>query len=124
MSKLQELKQLVGTSALTAITAQNTKGVEAVQGVDPDLLEAQINACWQDIPPAAFKTGMLYSKDLILAVIKALEQNYGTRSDAFVPCETRCAIASMRSSADARNQSCLIRSWSRPLGILSCRKMR
>ena len=66
---------LPGTSAITAITAQNTLGVNAVQGIDPNVLEAQIKACWDDIPPRAFKSGMLYSKEIILALVRALQRN-------------------------------------------------
>ncbi|KAK9898045.1 hypothetical protein P389DRAFT_152020 [Cystobasidium minutum MCA 4210] len=64
-----------GTSAITAITAQNTRGVDAVQGISPDMLSAQINSLFADIPPAAIKTGMLYSAENIEAVVKALEAN-------------------------------------------------
>jgi hydroxymethylpyrimidine/phosphomethylpyrimidine kinase len=49
-----------GTSAITAITAQNTCGVSAVQGIDPDVVAAQIRAVVTDIGVGATKTGMLF----------------------------------------------------------------
>ncbi|MEM8799602.1 MAG: bifunctional hydroxymethylpyrimidine kinase/phosphomethylpyrimidine kinase [Pseudomonadota bacterium] len=46
-------------TALTAITAQNTTGVAAVEVVSPRFLEAQLNAILSDFSVAAMKTGML-----------------------------------------------------------------
>ena len=54
-----------GTSAITAITAQNTCGVDAVQAVDADVVAAQIRTVASDIPIGAAKTGMLFSTDII-----------------------------------------------------------
>ena len=48
-----------GTSAITAVTAQNTKGVSAWEAVSPGLVRAQIDSVADDLPPAAFKSGML-----------------------------------------------------------------
>ena len=48
-----------GTSALTAITAQNTLGVSAVHPIPVDVVRAQIDAVADDLPPAAIKTGQL-----------------------------------------------------------------
>jgi len=50
-----------GTSAVTAITAQNTVGVRAVEEVSPALVAAQIDAVLEDIGADAVKTGMLSS---------------------------------------------------------------
>ena len=47
------------TTALTAITAQNTLGVSKVQTLDPDLVEAQVRSVTSDFDVAATKTGML-----------------------------------------------------------------
>jgi len=49
-----------GMSAITAITAQNTCGVSAVQGIDPEVVAAQIRAVVTDIGVGAAKTGMLF----------------------------------------------------------------
>ena len=62
-----------GTSALTAITAQNTVGVTAVHAVPIDVVAAQIDAVLTDIRPDAIKIGMLFSPDLIETVEGALE---------------------------------------------------
>ncbi len=48
-----------GTSAVTAITAQNTVGVRAVEEAPPALVAAQIDAVLEDIGADAAKTGML-----------------------------------------------------------------
>ncbi|WP_299841890.1 bifunctional hydroxymethylpyrimidine kinase/phosphomethylpyrimidine kinase [uncultured Jannaschia sp.] len=62
-----------GTSAITAITAQNTRGVLAVEAVSPALVAAQIDAVLTDIPPRAIKIGMLASPEIIDAVATALD---------------------------------------------------
>jgi len=62
-----------GTSAITALTAQNTTGVEAVMVVPPDMIVAQVNAVASDIDIDAAKVGMLADEATIEAVIDALE---------------------------------------------------
>lgn len=62
-----------GTSAVTAITAQNTRGVFAVEAVSPPGVAAQIAAVLDDIPPQAIKLGMLASSGIVVAVAAALE---------------------------------------------------
>jgi hydroxymethylpyrimidine/phosphomethylpyrimidine kinase len=62
---------LHGTSALTAITAQNSVGVAAWAAVDPSLVVAQVEAVATDMPVAATKTGMLGSAAVIAAVAEA-----------------------------------------------------
>ncbi len=62
---------LLGTSAVTAITAQNTRGVNAWEAVSPALVAAQIDAVLDDLPVAAAKTGMLANQAVIEAVIEA-----------------------------------------------------
>lgn len=57
-----------GTSAITAITAQNTKAVTAVQGINPEVVAAQLNAVLDDFPVAAAKTGMLFSVEIISVI--------------------------------------------------------
>lgn len=61
-----------GTSAITAITAQNTTGVRGILPVDPALLKAQILAVLEDIGADAVKIGMLGSADAARAVEEAL----------------------------------------------------
>src|SRR5579884_2278031 len=57
-----------GLSAITAITAQNTLGVRAVEELPPALVEAQIDAVMEDIGADAAKTGMLASPAILEAV--------------------------------------------------------
>src|SRR5947199_956316 len=57
-----------GTSALTAITAQNSLGVRAVYELPPEIVAAQIDAVVEDFGADAVKTGMLANSALIRAV--------------------------------------------------------
>nr|WP_316643493.1 bifunctional hydroxymethylpyrimidine kinase/phosphomethylpyrimidine kinase [uncultured Roseateles sp.] len=50
-----------GCSAVSAITAQNSLTVQQIQAVAPELLDAQLQALSEDLPPAAIKCGMLGS---------------------------------------------------------------
>ena len=68
-----------GTSAITAVTAQNTLGVTAVQEVDLDVIAAQIDAVVEDMYPVAVKTGMLSSPEIVrLVAAKANEYGWQT----------------------------------------------
>lgn len=64
-----------GMSAITAITAQNTTGVTAIQEVDAKIVRAQIDAVVEDIGVDAAKTGMLYSSKVIEAVAEEVEEH-------------------------------------------------
>jgi len=57
-----------GTTALTAVTAQNTVGVRAMTALSPDLVAAQIDAVLEDIGADAAKTGMLADASIIKTV--------------------------------------------------------
>lgn len=63
-----------GTSALTAVTAQNTMGVHAVQPIETDIVTAQIEAVLNDFSVGAAKTGMLFSAEIIEAVATTLSR--------------------------------------------------
>jgi hydroxymethylpyrimidine/phosphomethylpyrimidine kinase len=63
-----------GTSAITAITAQNTLGVTAWEAVSTPLVIAQIEAVAADIGADAVKTGMLANAGIVRAVAEALER--------------------------------------------------
>lgn len=52
-------------SAVTALTAQNTRGVTAIQEVEPEFLAKQLDAVFSDIRPDAVKIGMVSSAELI-----------------------------------------------------------
>ena len=64
------------SSAITAITAQNTLGVDAVHPVPLDILAAQIDAVLSDIGTDAIKIGMLHSAEVVSLVADKIEQ-YG-----------------------------------------------
>jgi hydroxymethylpyrimidine/phosphomethylpyrimidine kinase len=57
-----------GTSAITAITAQNTLGITVWEALSPELVRAQIEAVASDLLPAAVKSGMLANRDIIAVV--------------------------------------------------------
>jgi hydroxymethylpyrimidine/phosphomethylpyrimidine kinase len=61
-----------GMTAITAITAQNTVGVEAVETVSPRLVVAQVRAVAEDIGVDAVKIGMLGTVEMVDAVVDAL----------------------------------------------------
>lgn len=55
-------------TALTALTVQDTVGVESIYPVDPELLERQARVLLEDMPVAAFKIGVLGSLENVVAV--------------------------------------------------------
>jgi hydroxymethylpyrimidine/phosphomethylpyrimidine kinase len=61
-----------GMTAITAITAQNTVGVEAVQAISPRVIVAQVMAVAEDIGVDAVKIGMLGTAETVGAVVEAL----------------------------------------------------
>ncbi len=63
-----------GTSAITAITAQNTLGVTAVAEVPVEVINDQIDAVVSDIGVDAAKTGMLSSVEIVKCVAEAVER--------------------------------------------------
>jgi hydroxymethylpyrimidine/phosphomethylpyrimidine kinase len=63
-----------GTSAITAITAQNTVGVRSIQKIEPDVVADQIRAVADDLKPAAAKTGMLADAPIIEAVASTIRE--------------------------------------------------
>lgn len=65
-----------GMTAITAITAQNTLGVQALQTLAPELLRAQIDSVVSDIGVDAVKIGMLHSPEAVRVVAQAVRQ-YG-----------------------------------------------
>ena len=69
-----------GTTAITAITAQNTTGIYRVSPVDPDMVRAQVEAVTSDLEPRAMKSGMLANAAIVHAVATAIR---GYRPEAF-----------------------------------------
>jgi hydroxymethylpyrimidine/phosphomethylpyrimidine kinase len=68
--------KVYGMAVITALTAQNTVGVNAVLDVSPEFVSLQLDAVLSDIAPAAVKTGMLANTAIIEVVAGKLRQ-YG-----------------------------------------------
>jgi len=68
-----------GLSVITAITAQNTLGVTAIQDIDLQIIEAQIDAVLSDIGADSVKIGMLASPEIVQLVAKSLRKHGVTR---------------------------------------------
>ena len=62
------------TTALTAVTAQNTRGVSAVWAMEADVVEAQVRAVVDDFEVRATKTGMLASPEIVERVAALAHQ--------------------------------------------------
>ena len=70
--KTMTMNGVYAMSAITALTAQNTTGVRAIQESTPDFLKQQIDAVFEDIYPDAVKIGMVASSELICVIADAL----------------------------------------------------
>ena len=70
--KVFERFGVFGTSVVTAITAQNTRGVSGWSAVDAVLVRAQLDAVATDLRPAAIKSGMLADERVIGAVASGI----------------------------------------------------
>jgi hydroxymethylpyrimidine/phosphomethylpyrimidine kinase len=64
-----------GSTAIVALTAQNTLGVTAVHEVPPEFVRAQLEAVFDDIGVDAAKTGMLFSRPVIEAVAGFIQEH-------------------------------------------------
>ena len=60
---------------LTAVTAQNTRGVTAIHGVPPQMLRDQIDAVIGDIGAHAVKIGMLHAPEIVEVVAEAIDRH-------------------------------------------------
>ena len=76
--KTMTMNGVYAMSAITALTAQNTTGVRAIQESTPEFLAQQIDAVFEDIFPDAVKIGMVSSAPLIEVIAEKLRQ-YGAR---------------------------------------------
>jgi hydroxymethylpyrimidine/phosphomethylpyrimidine kinase len=65
-----------GMSAITALTAQNTIGVQGVHSVPVEFIRLQMKSVLSDIGADAAKTGMLATPEIVLAVAEELKQNH------------------------------------------------
>ncbi|MBT2689707.1 bifunctional hydroxymethylpyrimidine kinase/phosphomethylpyrimidine kinase [Bacillus sp. ISL-47] len=71
LKTFQELG-VFGMSALTAVTAQNTKGVQGVYPMTAEAVVAQIQSIGEDLVPDAVKTGMLFNAEIIEGVSREI----------------------------------------------------
>ncbi|AZK48482.1 bifunctional hydroxymethylpyrimidine kinase/phosphomethylpyrimidine kinase [Paenibacillus lentus] len=74
LKTFQEL-DVFGMSAITAITVQNTLGVQGVYPLPPEATAEQIDAVGTDLGVDALKTGMLFSADIIEAVAGRIREH-------------------------------------------------
>ena len=70
--KTMTMNGVYAMSAITALTAQNTTGVRAIQDSTPEFLKEQIDAVFEDIYPDAVKIGMVSSAQLIRVIAERL----------------------------------------------------
>ncbi len=70
--KTMTMNGVYAMSAITALTAQNTAGVRAIQESTPDFLKQQLDAVFEDIFPDAVKIGMVASSELICVIADRL----------------------------------------------------
>ena len=71
--KTMTMNGVYAMSVITALTAQNTTGVRAIQESTPEFLKQQIDAIFQDIYPDAVKIGMVASSELICVIADRLK---------------------------------------------------
>ncbi len=72
--KTFEARQVYGLSALTAVTAQNSKKIATMQVFDPEFVSQQIHAVTSDITLNAIKTGLLLRKEIVNTVCEAVKE--------------------------------------------------
>lgn len=72
--KTMTVNGVYAMSAVTALTAQNTTGVQGIFEVPPEFLAQQLDCVFTDIPPDAVKIGMVSSAGLIRVIAEKLRQ--------------------------------------------------
>ena len=77
--KTMTMNGVYAMSAITALTAQNTTGVRAIQESTPDFLKQQLDSVFEDIYPDAVKIGMVASGELIHVIADRLKY-YGAKN--------------------------------------------
>ncbi len=77
--KTMTMNGVFAMTAITALTAQNTTGVQAIQEATPDFLRQQLDSVFTDIRPDAVKIGMVSSPELISVIADRL-RFYGAQN--------------------------------------------
>ncbi|KAH9939574.1 Phosphomethylpyrimidine kinase-domain-containing protein [Amylocystis lapponica] len=83
-----------GTSVVTALTAQNTTGVQAVHPSPPAFLEQQLRSVFEDISIRAIKTGMLFDAENTRVVTRTLKSHFAAASLPPLVCDPVCVSTS------------------------------
>ena len=92
--KTMTMNGVYAMSAITALTAQNTTGVRAIQESTPDFLKQQLDSVFEDIYPDAVKVGMAASSELIRVIADRLIY-YGVRKIVVDPVMVASAGSSL-----------------------------
>ena len=92
--KTMTMHGVYAMSAITALTAQNTTGVRAIQESEPEFLKQQIDAVYEDIYPDAVKIGMVSSSELIHVIAERLNY-YGAKNIVVDPVMVASAGSSL-----------------------------
>lgn len=92
--KTMTMNGVYAMSVITALTAQNTTGVKAIQESTPDFLQQQIDAVFEDIYPDAVKIGMVSSSELIHVIADRLSY-YNARNIVIDPVMVASAGSSL-----------------------------
>ena len=92
--KTMTMNGVYAMSAITAMTAQNTTGVRAIQESTPEFLKLQLDAVFEDIFPDAVKIGMVSSGALIRVIADRLK-HYGARNVVVDPVMVASAGSSL-----------------------------
>ncbi|KAF9239133.1 Phosphomethylpyrimidine kinase-domain-containing protein [Melanogaster broomeanus] len=83
-----------GTSVITALTAQNTTGVQAIYGTPPDFVVQQIKSVLGDIDVRGIKTGMLFDSANTKAVALTLKEHFESNGRVPLVCDPVCVSTS------------------------------
>ena len=92
--KTMTMHGVYAMSAITALTAQNTTGVRAIQESEPEFLKQQIDAIFEDIYPDAVKIGMVSSSELVHVIADRLKY-YGAKNVVVDPVMVASAGSSL-----------------------------
>ncbi len=82
--KTMTVHGVYGMSCITALTAQNTTGVYAIEDVSPEFVEKQLDAIFKDIYPDAIKIGMVSNSKIITSIVRKLKE-YNARNIVIDP---------------------------------------
>ena len=116
--KAMTMNGVFAMSAITALTAQNTTGVQGIFEVSPAFLGQQIDSVFTDIRPDAVKIGMVASSGLIEVIAERLLQHYAAQNIVVDPVmvATSGARSSPRTpSPRSRHGCCRLPPCSRPI---------